>query len=187
MDSIHGWDAQGLRAARGSAEALNGKRRSRGFRGSAHRRWRRRGGVGFWRRADRRRVLSASSGSCPWRCTCGPMTARGRQGCISSWRLPAIGAREAGGTRAPGRTGHGDYKHRHREEESWEFDGDDFQMCTGMATRNEIDEVNAMVCSPSAKDERRRRKNSPELRRSRRSWGRWRSRRRIRVTDPITA
>jgi hypothetical protein len=42
-----------------------------------------------------------------------------------------------------------------REEESWGFDGDDFQTCTGTAKRNEIDEVNAMVCSPSAKDERR--------------------------------
>jgi hypothetical protein len=43
-------------------------------------------------------------------------------------------------------------------------DGDDIQTCTGTAKWNEIDKVNAIVCSPSAKDERWRRMSSPELR-----------------------
>jgi hypothetical protein len=45
-----------------------------------------------------------------------------------------------------------------------------------------LDERNAMVCSPSSREERWRRKNLPELERSHRS----RRRRRSRVTDPIT-
>jgi hypothetical protein len=65
--------------------------------------------------------------------------------------------------------------------------GIDLQTCTGTAKGNEIDEANTMVCSPSAKDQQWRRKGSPELERSHRSRGRQRSRRRIRVIDPITA
>jgi hypothetical protein len=53
-----------------------------------------------------------------------------------------------------------------RAEERWGFDGDDIQTCTGTAKRKGNNETNAMVCSPSAKDERRRRKSSPELERS---------------------
>jgi hypothetical protein len=36
-------------------------------------------------------------------------------------------------------------------------------MCTGMEKRKRNDETNAMVCSPSAKDERWRQKSSPEM------------------------
>jgi hypothetical protein len=39
-------------------------------------------------------------------------------------------------------------------KEIWEFHGDDIQTYTGMAKRNEIDEANAIVCSPSAREER---------------------------------
>jgi hypothetical protein len=39
-----------------------------------------------------------------------------------------------------------------------------------MAKRNEIDEANAMVWSPSASEERWRRKGSPKLERSRRRY-----------------
>jgi hypothetical protein len=67
------------------------------------------------------------------------------------------------------------------EQVGWKgFDGDDHEIVDWMAKRKGIDETNAMVCSPSAKDERRLRKSSLELR-SHRSWGRWRSRRQIRV------
>jgi hypothetical protein len=113
------------------------------------------------------------------------------------WRHPAVLRRASSGeqeTRTD-RVGHGDCKQNiQREEERLRFGGDDIQTCTGMAKRKGNNETNAMVCSPSVKDERRRRKSSPELERSRRrsgktrrSWGRRQSRRRIRVTDPITA
>jgi hypothetical protein len=62
------------------------------------------------------------------------------------------------------RTGHGVCEQRGGER--WGFDGDDIQTCTGMAKRKGNDETNAMVCSPLAKDEQRRRKSSPELERS---------------------
>jgi hypothetical protein len=52
------------------------------------------------------------------------------------------------------------------------LDRNDLQTRTRTTKRKGNDKANAMVCSPSAKDERRRRKSSPELRRSRRSWGR---------------
>jgi hypothetical protein len=70
-----------------------------------------------------------------------------------------------------------------REEEGWGFDGDDLKTCTGTTKRKGNGDTNAMMCSPSTKDERRRRKSSPELRRSRRSRGSQRSRRRIRMTS----
>jgi hypothetical protein len=50
-----------------------------------------------------------------------------------------------------------------RGEERWGFDEDDVQTCTGTAKRKGNDETNAMMCLASAKDERRRRKSSPEL------------------------
>jgi hypothetical protein len=53
-------------------------------------------------------------------------------------------------------------------KERWGFYGDNIQTYTGMAKRKGNNETNAMVCSPSAKDERWRRKSSPELERSRR-------------------
>jgi hypothetical protein len=46
-------------------------------------------------------------------------------------------------------------------KEIWGFHGDDIQTYTGTAKRKGNDETNAMMCSPSAKDERWRRKSSP--------------------------
>jgi hypothetical protein len=77
-------------------------------------------------------------------------------------------------------------QNRHRKRWQRGLDGNDHETVDWMAKRKGIDETNAMVCSPSAKDERHRWKSSPELRRSRRSWGRRQSRRRIRMTEHIT-
>jgi hypothetical protein len=75
---------------------------------------------------------------------------------------PAAGAVRRQGTTSSSRTtGHGLCEQR--GEERWGFDGDDIQTCTGTAKRKGNNETNAMVCSPSAKNERRRRKSSPEL------------------------
>jgi hypothetical protein len=57
----------------------------------------------------------------------------------------------------------GSVSYEQRGEERWGFDEDDIQTCTGTAKRKGNDETNAMMCSPSSKDERRRRKTSPEL------------------------
>jgi hypothetical protein len=94
------------------------------------------------------------------------------------WRLRSAGSSY--------RAGHGDCNRteRGRDIEIWWGRPQNVQ---GTAKRKGNDETNTMMCSPSAKDERRWRKSSPELRRSHRSWGRWRSRRRNRVTDPIMA
>jgi hypothetical protein len=48
--------------------------------------------------------------------------------------------------------GHGVCEIERGGEERRGSDGDDIQMCTGTAKRKGIDETNAMVCSPSAKD-----------------------------------
>jgi hypothetical protein len=45
------------------------------------------------------------------------------------------------------------------------FDENDLQTCTGSANRNELDERNALVSSPSVRDEQWRQKGSPELER----------------------
>jgi hypothetical protein len=74
-----------------------------------------------------------------------------------------------------------------REGRQRGLDGNDNETVDWMAKRKGIDETNVMVCSPSAKDERRRWKSPPELERSRRTWRRWRRRRRIRVIEHITA
>jgi uncharacterized protein (UPF0333 family) len=50
--------------------------------------------------------------------------------------------------------------------EIWGFNGNVIQTYTGTAKQKGNDETNAMVCSPPAKDERRRWKISPELERS---------------------
>jgi hypothetical protein len=39
------------------------------------------------------------------------------------------------------------------ERKRYGFDEDNLQTCTGTAKLNEIDEANAMVCSPSAREE----------------------------------
>jgi hypothetical protein len=66
-------------------------------------------------------------------------------------------------TESSHRAGHGDCN---REEGRWRFDGGDLKTCTGTAKRKGNEETNAMMFSPSAKDERQRRKSSPELERS---------------------
>jgi hypothetical protein len=39
------------------------------------------------------------------------------------------------------------------ERKKYGFDEDDLQMCTGTEKWNQIDEANAMVCSPSVRDQ----------------------------------
>jgi hypothetical protein len=57
----------------------------------------------------------------------------------------------------------GDCAPEQRDEERWGLNGDDLQTCTGTAKPNDIDEANATVCSPSAREEWWRRKGWPKL------------------------
>jgi hypothetical protein len=98
------------------------------------------------------------------------------RGC--AFQRPSVGHTH-GRAESSGRASHGGWPERDTGKKRKQgLDGNDIQTRTGTTKWKGNDEANAMVCSASAKDERRRWKSSSELRRSRRSWGRWRSRHR---------
>jgi hypothetical protein len=169
LRSIRGWSVQERNGQRvravqitgssshlGLRKARNQKRRSRGSRWIAHRRW---GG-------PRSAGIEEDGGSLH-------PAASGFHGRSSPVRLPVtrlVGGREVRWGEARG----GDcllrrstqsanrqwpaavlWYCRSREQVGWKgFDGDDHEIVDWTTKRKGIDEMNAMVCSPSAKDER---------------------------------